>query len=360
MTRHRRTPANPKQLGFRLGSEDFTAATEIRGVFSAAYLARHLRSSKEFASEQEISEAYQQIYDLWQQHAIALARRNEAFTCATFIEPVLDLLGWRQIPQEAIPSGLRTRKTPDYCLFTSDSNFTSASQADANTLLRFTATVLEAKKYLHPLDQISTRETPGWYPSQQIQDYLNRAKDSFGRRFFNWAILTNGAEWRLYTDHSAAGAYFAFHLIQSGEFCPLEDFKTFFILFRASAFERGPDDTCFLDGVQEQSLRIQADLETNLRKRIFSVLEDMGTAFLDFEENHLTEIDFPAVYDNALIFLYRLLFILYAESRDLLPVMSRGPGSNRRYFHEFSLSRLVERLRDKSQYTDCGIHCRIL
>ena len=54
-----------------------------------------------------------------------------------FIEPVLDLLGWRRIPQEAIPSGLGTRKKPDYCLFTSDSNFTSASQADANTLFRF-------------------------------------------------------------------------------------------------------------------------------------------------------------------------------------------------------------------------------
>ena len=190
------------------------------------------------------------------------------------------------------------------------------------------------------------------YTSQQIQDYLNRAKDSFGRRFFNWAILTNGAEWRLYTDRSAAGAYFAFYLIQSGQFCALEDFKTFITLFRASAFEHGPNDMCFLDRVQEQSLRIQADLETNLRKRIFSVLEDMGTAFLNFEENHLTEIDYPALYDNALIFLYRLLFILYAESRDLLPVMSRGPGSNRRYFYEFSLARLVERLRDRSQYTD--------
>lgn len=161
MTRHPRKPTNPKQLGLPLRSKNFAAATDIRGVFSAVYLARHLRGSKEFVSEQEISEAYQQIYDLWQQHAIALARRNEAFTCSTFIEPVLDLLGWRQIPQAAIPSDLGTRKKPDYCLFASDSNFTSASQADANTLLRFAATVLEAKKYLHPLDQISTRETPG-------------------------------------------------------------------------------------------------------------------------------------------------------------------------------------------------------
>ncbi len=290
MPTHGKSPTNLNQLGLPLRSEDFVAI-ETRGVFSAAYLARHLQNCEEYAGEQEINQAYQEIQNLLQRHIIALGRRNEAFTCSTFIEPVLDLLGWRRIPQEAIPSGLGTRKKPDYCLFTSDSDFNSASEADENTLFCFSATVLEAKKYLHPLDQISTRETPGWYPSQQIQDYLNRAKDSSGRRFFNWAILTNGPEWRLYTDRSATGSYFAFHLIRNGQVCPLEHFRTFFTLFRASAFARGSDGTCFLDSVRDQSLRIQADLETNLRKRIFSVLEDMATAFYSFEDNHLAEAD---------------------------------------------------------------------
>ena len=104
--------------------------------------------------------------------------------------------------------------------------------------------------------------------------------------------------------------------------------------------------------VREQSLRIQGDLETNLRKRIFSVLEDVGTGFADFEDNHLVEADFPDAYSNALTFLYRLLFVLYAESRGLLPVKSHGPGANRRYLNEFSLARLVERLRDRTLYTD--------
>ena len=50
--------------------------------------------------------------------------------------------------------------------------------------------------------------------------------------------------------------------------------------------------------------------------------------------------------------LYRLLFVLYAESRGLLPVRSYGPGSNRRYLNEFSLARLVERLRNRTLYAD--------
>ena len=97
---------------------------------------------------------------------------------------------------------------------------------------------------------------------------------------------------------------------------------------------------------------MQADLEDKLRKRIFGVLEDVGTAFVDFEDNGLTDADFDAVYGSALIFLYRLLFVLYAESRNLLPVKSYGVGGNRRYLNDFSLARLVERLRDRTLYTD--------
>ncbi len=251
-----------------------------------------------------------------------------------------------------MPRGFATLKRPDYCLFASDADFTAASEADANTLFRLSATVLEAKSYKHPLDRRSNQETPGWYPSQQVQDYLNHAKDADGRRFFNWAILTNGVEWRLYTDRSAVGAFFAFHLVRNDDFCSLAEFRTFFTLFRAAAFERNADGSCFLDGVREQSLRFQSALETNLRRRIFNVLEDVGTAFADYQDNHLAEQHYPEIYTNALTLLYRLLFILYAESRGLLPVKSYGVGANRRYLNEFSVARLVTRLRDRTQYTD--------
>ena len=82
------------------------------------------------------------------------------------------------------------------------------------------------------------------------------------------------------------------------------------------------------------------------------MLEDVGTGFVDIRENGLTEANFVEVYSNALVLLYRLLFVLYAESRGLLPVRSYGPGSNRRYLNEFSLARLVERLRNRTLYAD--------
>ena len=347
----RRTAANPNQLGLTLQGEGFEGALETRGVFSLAYLSRHLAVAPEFASPDECAAIHREIGEIWQRHLTALRRQNEAFNCSTLLEPILDRLGWRRIPQQSIPN-LETRKKPDYCLFTSEQDFLAGAEADATTLFRLSATMLEAKSYDHPLDRISTRETPGWFPSQQVQDYLNHAKDPAGRRFFNWAILTNGAEWRLYTDRSAVGAYFAFHLVKNNQFCSLEEFRTFVTLFRASVFERDQAGLCFLDGVREQSLRFQAQLEENLRDRIFDVLEDLGTGFVDFTDNRLGERDFAEAYENSLTFLYRLLFVLYAESRGLLPVKSHGPGANRRYLNDFSLARLVERLRDRTLYTD--------
>jgi hypothetical protein len=222
MPRPRRRPANPDQLGLGFQGEGFEGSLETRGVFSLAYLSRHLSIAPEFASEQDCGPAFREIGEIWRRHLTALGRQNEAFTCSTFLEPALDRLGWRRIPQQSMPN-LATRKRPDYCLFTSDNDFTAASEADANTLFRLSATALEAKKYGHPLDQLSDRETPGWFPSQQVQDYLNHAKDAAGTRFFNWAILTNGSEWRLYTDRSAVGAYFAFHLVRNDQFCSLAE-----------------------------------------------------------------------------------------------------------------------------------------
>lgn len=259
--RRNTTPANPDQLGLELRGEGFEGPLEARGVFSTAYLLRHLRNAPEFASESDTAQMFREIADIWSARATALGRQNEAFNCSTFLEPILDRLGWLRIPQQSMPNDFTTRKRPDYCVFTSQAEFTAASEADANTLFGLSATVVEAKKFGHPLDQLSSSETPGWFPSQQIQDYLNHAKDANGRRFFNWAVLTNGSEWRLYTDRSTVGAYFAFHLVRNGQFCSLQEFRAFVTLFRSVAFERTADGLCFLDNVREQSLRLQADLD---------------------------------------------------------------------------------------------------
>ena len=64
------------------------------------------------------------------------------------------------------------------------------------------------------------------------------------------------------------------------------------------------------------------------------------------EANETTDADLPQLYDACLIFLYRLLFILYAEGRQLLPVEPKS----RRYYKELSLTRLIPDLKSFSAY----------
>src|SRR6478752_376017 len=127
---------DPEQLGLSLRGEGFEGALEARGVFSAAYLARHLRSAPEFATEQDVTRVFRGIAEIWQARVTALSRpnSNEAFTCSEFLEPILDRLGWLRIPQRSMPGGFATRKVPDYCLLISNEDFTQASEADATTL----------------------------------------------------------------------------------------------------------------------------------------------------------------------------------------------------------------------------------
>jgi hypothetical protein len=260
-------------------------------------------------------------------------------------------LQWTFIPEQHLPSKSATHKRPDYCLFLDDeSRQRAAGESETADVFREAATVLEAKKVGHSLDKVSERETPGLFPSQQVQDYLHKAKDKTGARYFNWAILTNGNEWRLYCEQASTDAYFAFHLAHREQFCSLEDFRFFLALFRPQPFEQEADGRCLLDRLRQEALTRQAELEHSLRKRIFDVLEDLASAFRCYPANSITKDDFPALYDTALVFLYRLLFVLYAESRGLLPVKTSGYGASKVYREKFSLDRLVSPLRDKSAY----------
>ncbi len=198
MPRNCRVAANEDQMTLALPGEDCKGPVETRGLFSKSYLTRRLRADPLFASAAESADAYALVCRNVREQGDALRRRGEAFTCTVLLEPMLDALGWSRLPQENMPGNLGTRKRPDYCLFSSDDAFAAATtSADASTLFRHSATVLEAKKWQHPLDRMSGKETPGWFPSQQIQDYLNHARDETGRRFFSWAVLTNGNEFLL-------------------------------------------------------------------------------------------------------------------------------------------------------------------
>ncbi|MCU0772344.1 MAG: Eco57I restriction-modification methylase domain-containing protein [Verrucomicrobia bacterium] len=346
-------PGKPRgeQLPLGLDESIADAVATCRGVFSLPYLRSHFVASGNCPEPDEVRSLYETTKTRWRDNLPGLRKQKEAYTRTTFLDPLLSEMGWQFIPEAELPKG-PTRKRPDYCLFpTAESRQQAATQSDTVDVFRFADTALEAKKWQHPLDEVSKSETPGLFPSQQVQDYLRHAKDKTGSRLFDWAVLTNGNLWRLYCDQAANDAFFEFRLADGDTFCSLDDFRLFIALFRPAAFAR-TDGRCLLDSIREESLTRQAALELSLRRRIFDVLEDLANGFRDHAANHLTPADFPALYDNSLIFLYRLLFVLYAESRALLPVRPHGYGSNKLYREKFSLARLVGELRDKTKFTD--------
>jgi hypothetical protein len=340
------------QLGLGLAGHQEALDIECRGIFSKLYLRDVLPTSADFPTVTEAQPLYETVKARWLKHWLGMAKAKEAYTRTQFLDPLLQELGWHFLPEQDLPAGQGgLRKRPDYCLCRDEATMTSAAEAGSpSAAFRFASSVLEAKKVHTALDEISKSETPGWFPSQQVQDYLHHAKDTTGARFFDWAILTNGHEWRLYSDRAAADAYFALELARDEEFCSLDDFRLFVALFRPSAFERGSDSRCPLDDIREESLKRQSALELDLRKRIFGILEDLANGYRDHAPNAIAEAEWPVLYDTCLIFLYRLLFILYAESRYLLPVRPNGHRSNKAYRERFSLSGRLERLRDQANH----------
>jgi len=311
-----RAKKDPDQLNFALPREEVSGALHSRGLFSSNYLQRHFAHGADFPPVAEVEPLYREARALWEEKLPGLIKQKEAYTRTTFLDPLLKLLGWHFIPEANLPHGT-TRKRPDYALLPDAARSEQAAAAsDATDIFRLADTVLEAKRWQHPLDEASSTETPGWFPSEQIQDYLRHARDGTGARFFNWAILTNGARWRLYCEQAAGDAFFEFTLAQGEAFCSLNDFRFFVALFHPAAFAR-TDARCLLDDLREQALTRQVALEKNLKDRIFDVLEDLATGFRAHAPNAITPADFAALYEASLVFLYRLLFILYAESRAL-------------------------------------------
>ncbi|MEI7769188.1 MAG: Eco57I restriction-modification methylase domain-containing protein, partial [Chloroflexales bacterium] len=87
----------------------------------------------------------------------------------------------------------------------------------------------------------------------------------------------------------------------------------------------------------------------SLKAQVFDALRHIAQGFLDYPRNQLqpTPETLATIYSNSLIVLYRLLFVLYAEARELLP-LRESPA----YRDQYSLYGLV---RDVSRRLDSGV-----
>ena len=258
---------------------------------------------------------------------------NESQTEDDLIWPVLAQLGWTASLRQQNLSAYGREDVPDGLLFPD-----AAAKDRANSFAEewkryeFGLAVIESKRWGRPLDRRSGRRGEETAPSTQMLRYLRRVDDLTTGKL-RWGILTNGARWRLYYQgsRSVSEQFFEMDLTalldlpghNEGLFALTEDdrrhwLKVFALVFRREAFLAGTaDPRTFHQRAIEEGRFYEERVAASLSALVFGqVFPELASAIAAATP----EASLPEVREATLVLLYRLLFILYAEDRDLLPV----------------------------------------
>ena len=296
---------------------------------------------------------------------------NEAQTEQVIIEKVLAQLGWGDdyLPQVNL-SGKRREDVPDVLLFPDNQSKAAAlTEAKDDRRYRHGLAILEAKRWLRPLDRgDSTEALDPDAPSSQMLRYLSRA-DLASDRAVKWGLLTNGAVWRLYWQDARSRAEEFFEIDLAGalkvpgiqheldEVEPDHALKLFFLFFHRGAFLPQSWDSAertfhayALNEARLYEEKVSQDLGARVFGEVFPQLADalargdlhaltQTVGYGQFKRQQFTREYLDEVRESALVLLYRLLFLFYAEDRNLLPVRDAR-------YAPYSVRRLRERVRD--------------
>ena len=293
-----------------------------RALFSNYYLNELLPKEEEFNIPiSEVTSFFEKVKGTWDKSRFEAI--NEDQLRIHFLDKVLGYLGWAVDVNAPVPTG-EWSKRPDYALFKNEDSLRTAQKGKKEGYFKKAICIAEAKRWGRPLDKkLKTEKDPFEFqnPSLQISRYLWLTS-------VKWGILTDGKYWRLY-EREASKRLDIFYevdledLIESGS---PEYFRYFYLLFRKDAFPE------FIEKVYKGSVDYAEAVGEELKENIYLALKTLAQGFLKTPGNNLQEAPLKEIHDNSLIVLYRLLFILYAEYRGLLPL-----GVNRLYTDSYSL-----------------------
>ena len=277
---------------------------------------------------------------------------NEATTEQELIRPVLEFLGWRDyLPQQSASGG---EDVPDNLLFPDESAKNQAA-AEATTAGRYkyATAVQESKRLGLPLDVRDSTEDVrrGRTPHGQILRYLTAADADSGGNI-RWGILTNGNVWRLY-DHRTrprSTAFYEAKLDNILESDGKDKLLTFYLLFKRSSFIlKDGATTTFIETALQKGKRYEEKVAQDLSGVVF---DDVFPTLVKALAKRTTE-DLSTIHRTALILLYRILFVLYAEDRGLLPVNDRSYATYgmRKLLRDDIREKIAENIRFSSNAT---------
>ncbi len=314
-----------------------------RGLFSDYFLTERLRPKDgghlEFPEWREDPKpAYQRLRATYDQASTRFAGKTTTELISLLYDPLLQELGFR-------PS-IQTPAETSVCLRLDDPQ----SGALLGICLPFPwGRELDRKDAMHDT------ENPEVTPAFAVVDLLAKEKSP-------WVILTNGKLWRLYSQraHSRATNYYEVDLDEvlgrQGFHQDIQDaFRFFWLLFRSQAFRPAEvqwqgkaQSLSMLDrlllGSEEYAKQLGETLKDRVFTEVFPVLAEGFIANARQRASDSPKLDderLSTIFQGTLTLLYRLLFLLYAESRDLLPVHSRE-------YRDASLRRMNEEISESA------------
>jgi hypothetical protein len=307
-----------------------------QNLFSDHYLNEILKENPRWAALRDLAQpVLEQIAAILKDFAPS---DNERQTEENLVMPVLKLLGHTFEVQPSLKTS-EGAKTPDYVFY----NDTDAIRANKNKLLTDALpqqggiAIGDAKHWNRPLD-IAVRQPTGdalsnKNPSYQIWFYMLHSG-------VTWGILTNGKKWRLY-HRDTAHKLDHFYEVDLGDLVKpdgAEGFPYFYAFFRREAFDPGP---LSLENILRESVEYALSIGNSLKNQVYEALRHIAQGFLDYAPNRLQPdpATLKTIYDHSLVVLYRLIFILYAEARELLPVRE-----NQQYRDIYSLHAIKHRI----------------
>ena len=258
---------------------------------------------------------------------------NETQTEDDLIWKVLATLGWDQFLRQQNLSVKGRTDIPDGLLFPdAEAKDKANSFPEEYKRYEYGSAVVESKRWKRPLDRASGKRGEELAPSTQMLRYLRRVDDLTSGNL-RWGILTNGGRYRLYWQgaRSVSEQYFEIDLAAvlglaghgDGLF-QLDDeqrahaLRVFMLMFRREAFlPASTDQRTFHERALEAGKVYEERVANDLSNLVFNQVFPLIVRSI---ADHAPKEDLQDVREAALILLYRLLFILYAEDRDLLPV----------------------------------------
>ncbi len=310
----------------------------LTGRKSAEVLLATERLDGELSSNPEWLDPARTVFDtlrsLW-----ARAEQNDAVWDAAqvsraFLQPLLRALGWASVP-------LPTQDQPDglYALcadvFAASELYIQYEEGEAMT--PWVLAMVQATSWGRSLDHATTPGGPGSTGDTETVAPAHQMVGELRRTDVRWGVLTNGRVWRLFSRdaNSLSRAYYEVDLTDVFDgLMPREEldeerwevFRRWWLLLRQASYVPGADGRCLLASLREHEPQASQQVCDILRERLLTTaLPAIAGGFVSYRHQRTgveaeTAATLGEIRRASVQLLARMLFLLIAEARDLLPL----------------------------------------